>query len=442
MSEQVRARRDAERAADRLDRLQRVGSALASALTPQQVGDVVVTDGLTAIGAAAGIVTVLDEGEGVVVSAVGYPEPLIAGIRRFGLDAPIPLATALREGEPLWLESEADWVGRWPAPTSGRGPVGAAVPLHAEDRIIGAVGLRFDADVHAFEQSERDFSCHADAALRPGDGARAAVRRRAAGAGARRAGRAAGAAARRGEPGGRRAGGRRGAPEEPRPPGGAGPRRLLHRAAGRGERRCPPGGHEPRGPAKGAAGPVALRAPLLAGRGGGAGAGDPHRPPGPDQGRDHGDAPRLRARRGLHGRDRRAQPDLLRLRAADRPRPGARRAVGDDGRLGPSLRRGRPAHGHRHRPAGGARGRQRAAVRGGGRRGDDTAAGAAARPPARRPRHGAGVPLRGHRPAGPGGRRLVRGHGGVRPARDARRRRRRGPRTRGRRGDGSAARRQ
>ncbi|MDX6554813.1 MAG: hypothetical protein QOD86_1008 [Miltoncostaeaceae bacterium] len=157
VTEQVRARREAERAADRLARLQRVSSALASALTPQQVGEVVVTEGLAALGATAGIVTVLDEDAAQVVSAVGYPESLIESIRRFGLDAPIPLATALREGEPLWLESEADWMGRWPAPTSGRGPVGAAVPLHAEGRIIGAVGLRFDADEHTFEQGERDF---------------------------------------------------------------------------------------------------------------------------------------------------------------------------------------------------------------------------------------------------------------------------------------------
>ena len=293
VTEQVRARRDAERAADRLARLQRVGSALGSALTPQDVGDVVVTEGLVALGAAAGIVTVLEGDEGVVVSAVGYPELLISRIRRFGLDAPIPLATAIREGEPLWLESEADWVGRWPAPTSGRGPVGAAVPLHVENRIIGAVGLRFDADVHVFEQGERDFVM-AYAAVRPGDGAGAPLPGRAGRPRPRRAGRAPRAAARRGEPGGRRAGGGRGTAEEPGPPGGAGPGRLLHRAAGRGRRRRAAGGHQPRRPGQGAAGAGALRAPLLPRRGRRTRPGGPHRPSRPDPGGDHGDAPGLR----------------------------------------------------------------------------------------------------------------------------------------------------
>ncbi|MDX6645480.1 MAG: hypothetical protein QOK40_1207 [Miltoncostaeaceae bacterium] len=126
------ARRAAEHAAGSVMRLQRVTAALARALTPEQVGDAVVREGIDALGASAGALAVRDADGSRVLRAVGYDAGLAAG-RSLQADAGAPLAVAARDGEAVWPDPED--------------PTGAAadcaVPLLAAAGTIGAIGFRF-----------------------------------------------------------------------------------------------------------------------------------------------------------------------------------------------------------------------------------------------------------------------------------------------------------
>src|SRR5918911_3859544 len=100
-AEQERARRvAAERAAERIDRLQVATAALAAARRPQPVAEVLADVGVRALGASAGAVAFpAPEGESLAVYATAgsAPATLQAG-DVFGPDDPHPVAHAWRTG--------------------------------------------------------------------------------------------------------------------------------------------------------------------------------------------------------------------------------------------------------------------------------------------------------------------------------------------------------
>jgi K+-sensing histidine kinase KdpD len=133
----------AGRADDRLRRLE----ALTAAVTPDEVAQVVVDLGADAFGAAACVLVVPREDERVleIVRVIGYPEEETAQWRRMPMDAPAPLAEAARTGATVWVESPAARQSRFPSlgPTSGLHAAWASVPLVAEGRVVGVLGLSF-----------------------------------------------------------------------------------------------------------------------------------------------------------------------------------------------------------------------------------------------------------------------------------------------------------
>ncbi|MBA3336856.1 MAG: GAF domain-containing protein [Chloroflexia bacterium] len=161
--DEQRSRRAAEQAAERTIRLQRVTAAFAGALTAERVADVVVENGLAALGARAGTVVLLVERDGVsgleVASAVGYPDEVVRSWRRFALDLQMPLCVAVRSGKPVWLEDPAEWMVEFPLMASSPGiddPTVIAIPLVIDGRPVGAFGLSF-ATARRFEREDRDF---------------------------------------------------------------------------------------------------------------------------------------------------------------------------------------------------------------------------------------------------------------------------------------------
>ncbi len=144
-------RRLAERhaAADaRTGRLQALTAALAAALTPAEVGGVVIEQGTAALGAAAGLIAYLtDDGTHLEVArARGYPEAAVEAWRRIPLDARVPLTEAVRTGEPVVVRTLEERAERFPAlGDSALFPVSVSVPLIVEGRAVGAMGLSFDA---------------------------------------------------------------------------------------------------------------------------------------------------------------------------------------------------------------------------------------------------------------------------------------------------------
>ena len=165
LEREIAARAGAEAALreahDRLRRLQAVTAALAGALTPGQVADIVTHEGLAALGAPAAAIRLLAaDGQTLdLLRATGYPDG-IALPERVPPDAPLPVADAVRTGEPVWLESAAAAMERYPhraAMLRSTGLVAhAALPLLYEGRPIGALAVSF-ATPQAFPDDQRTF---------------------------------------------------------------------------------------------------------------------------------------------------------------------------------------------------------------------------------------------------------------------------------------------
>ncbi|HVV77424.1 MAG TPA: SpoIIE family protein phosphatase [Mycobacteriales bacterium] len=149
-----------QRITDRAARLQRVTAALARSRTPEDVADVVVSEGVRTLGAAGGglLVPAEDGLHLAVPGVVGYGEELVGALREERLDAPLPAATTLRTGEPVWVESRAERDRRFPALRGFEAATVSmcAVPLRVGGRILGALRFSF-ASRRLFDDDEREF---------------------------------------------------------------------------------------------------------------------------------------------------------------------------------------------------------------------------------------------------------------------------------------------
>jgi PAS domain S-box-containing protein len=157
----LEARREAELAAERTAALQSVSAALAEALTPAEVAEVMVERGLTALSASAGSIVLLspDRSELVILRAFGYADQIVEPWTRFPADAAVPLADAVRTGDAVFLTSPDEVDRRFPGLVSGQssGNQGwAAIPLTVEGRTIGAIGVSFP-ELRDFPEEERTF---------------------------------------------------------------------------------------------------------------------------------------------------------------------------------------------------------------------------------------------------------------------------------------------
>lgn len=154
------ARAIAERAASRTTRLQMITEGLAQALTVGEIAEVLMERGLAGVGAIAGSVGLLsDNGEMIeVIGAIGYPATIAQEFQQQRVSGATPLAEAIRTGLPTWRESDEvederyiDFIRRAQAY-----PSGAALPLIADGRVIGAIGLSF-RERRTFTDDERGF---------------------------------------------------------------------------------------------------------------------------------------------------------------------------------------------------------------------------------------------------------------------------------------------
>jgi PAS domain S-box-containing protein len=145
-----RAVRESELALDAATRLQGVADALATAHTPQEVLDAVLTEGVRAAEARGGLIATLSEdGDWLeVIASRGYDLRYIEPFRRFPVSGDFPLSEAVRTGEGVFLGSEAERDERYPElidrSQPGHGLV--CVPLVGERGTIGGLVFSFSAD--------------------------------------------------------------------------------------------------------------------------------------------------------------------------------------------------------------------------------------------------------------------------------------------------------
>jgi len=156
------AKQAAELAANRTARLQRITAALSEAATPQQVADVVVNQGIAALGASAGSVTLLAEQGNYlnVIQATGYPKQVLDTWKSFPVSDAVPLAESVRTGKPIFLESPEVFAANYPQLAKAISVTGncafACIPLIVEKQVIGAMGLSF-ATTQAFAEEDQAF---------------------------------------------------------------------------------------------------------------------------------------------------------------------------------------------------------------------------------------------------------------------------------------------
>ncbi|MRG97621.1 GAF domain-containing protein [Polyangium spumosum] len=156
------AREVAERAAARTSRLQTLTSSLSAALTPAQVADAVLQQGLVAVDARAAVLALRTQDGGLeVTGSLGVSPGRFSRGARLPEDARGPLAEAVRRKQPLWLESEAALAELGPsAELDPEGPdpprAVACLPLLLEDRAIGAIAFCF-REPRALSHEDRSF---------------------------------------------------------------------------------------------------------------------------------------------------------------------------------------------------------------------------------------------------------------------------------------------
>jgi PAS domain S-box-containing protein len=145
---------------DRAERLQALTAALSEPLTPSEVAEVVVAEGLDALNARAGFVATLSpsEDELLLIHAKGYARPLLEHYQRQPLHSETPAIQAVQESALVLVQSREELAKRFPKlkeELHGPHQCWAAAPLLLEGRALGALSLSFSVQ-HPLEE-DADF---------------------------------------------------------------------------------------------------------------------------------------------------------------------------------------------------------------------------------------------------------------------------------------------
>ncbi|HEX2177718.1 MAG TPA: SpoIIE family protein phosphatase [Nocardioidaceae bacterium] len=149
----------AHRATDRAARLQQVTASLAGATSLEDVAQVVVAQGVEALGASRGALLVpTNDGHFDVLANVHYGDALLRSLQESGVQASLPSAEALRSMQPVWLESpeQRDLTFPQMRAVEPRTVSLCAVPLVLAGRVLGVLRLSFESP-HLFDEEERAF---------------------------------------------------------------------------------------------------------------------------------------------------------------------------------------------------------------------------------------------------------------------------------------------
>ena len=138
-----------------------VAGSLASALAPEAVGRIVFENGLSLLGAKSGTLALANgEGDLEIAYSFGWPPAVLEQWHVFRADAPSLLAEVFRTQTPLWIDSVEALADVYPSamelPRASGEEAWAALPLVADGRVLGALGLVFPGRRH-LDDAEREF---------------------------------------------------------------------------------------------------------------------------------------------------------------------------------------------------------------------------------------------------------------------------------------------
>ena len=142
-SAQLQAAHDrAGRLADRQSRLMRVSEALGRALTPRQVVEVVLEQGVQALGADAGAIVGVADGALEVLGSIGYEDAVVRSCDGLRLEARTPLTDVIRTRRPLLLDGRSEPDAPYPRRLDSPGTESfAGIPLEIDGRTVGVMAL-------------------------------------------------------------------------------------------------------------------------------------------------------------------------------------------------------------------------------------------------------------------------------------------------------------
>jgi len=135
--------------AERAEKLQIVTAALSQAVTPEQVAQVIMHEGLAALRARTiSLVVLSDDGQWLVnVAHIGYPPQVLPQLQRYPVSSHLSAGDVARTGQPVWLENREAIQARYPERDDLLSAIGhhavAAVPLNLESRLLGVLVITF-----------------------------------------------------------------------------------------------------------------------------------------------------------------------------------------------------------------------------------------------------------------------------------------------------------
>lgn len=136
---------------------------LSQAATQEDIARIIVTKGMRAVGGhlcTLGLTTA----DGLAVAILqgsGVPDEVRQQYHNMPLAFPGPLTDAARTGQPVWIETQDEYVQRYPhladtVVNQTQSHATACLPLEIRDRVIGAIGISF-ATPRRFEQADHQF---------------------------------------------------------------------------------------------------------------------------------------------------------------------------------------------------------------------------------------------------------------------------------------------
>ncbi len=160
------ARNRAERVAARTARLQTLNTALSQVLTASRVAEVVIDQGVAAIGAEMGGLWLVDESEpqARLLRCVGMAPGVVCALSTLPLTHPMPLTDVIQREQPVWLESPEEVARHYPQtgkqlselmPSTPAFSM-ACLPLLVDGRSLGGLVFGFPS-AHRFDDDERVF---------------------------------------------------------------------------------------------------------------------------------------------------------------------------------------------------------------------------------------------------------------------------------------------
>lgn len=146
--------REAETAIERISRLQLITAALSRAVSIKDIGNIILTQGLSACGSCCGLIGFINYDLGMleISQYAGFPKRIMNKIKKLPMIDMLPITDAARVGDPIFIETIEECNARYPLTVTLNERLNhdscAVVPMVTNHRILGVIGFYFKEPQH------------------------------------------------------------------------------------------------------------------------------------------------------------------------------------------------------------------------------------------------------------------------------------------------------